>query len=63
MESKERVVKSHMGRLIIALLTLSILALFSFGCSPITKETKIKCPKCGAIFNAGEGIAEIQKKP
>ncbi len=38
------------------------LAVFSPGCGNISKETKIKCPKCGAIFTADEGVAEIQKK-
>jgi len=42
-------------------LALAILSVFSFGCG-ITKDTKIKCPKCGAIFTADEGLAEIQKK-
>jgi hypothetical protein len=43
-------------------LALAILAVFSFGCSSIQKDTKIKCPKCGAVFTAEEGQAEIQKK-
>jgi len=42
-------------------LALAILSVFSFGCG-ITKDTKIKCPKCGAIFTVDEGLAEIQKK-
>lgn len=47
-------------------ITLAILglALAAFGCSglqtkegkPVTKETKIKCPKCGAEFTIGEGL-------
>ena len=44
------------------LFLLALLAVFAWGCSPITKETKIKCPKCGAIFTTDEGLAEIQKK-
>ena len=43
-------------------LALAILAVFSFGCSGIDKQTKIKCPKCGAVFTIDEGMAEIQKK-
>jgi predicted nucleic acid-binding Zn ribbon protein len=43
-------------------LALAFLAVFSFGCSSLNKETKIKCPKCGAIFTVDEGIAEVQKK-
>ena len=41
---------------------LTIALLLSFGCAQITKDTKIKCPKCGAIFTVDEGLAEIQKK-
>jgi hypothetical protein len=41
---------------------LAILAAFSFGCTPLSKDTKIKCPKCGAIFTVDEGLAEIKKK-
>jgi len=43
-------------------LALAILAVFSVGCGGVGKETKIKCPKCGAIFTVDEGLAEIQKK-
>jgi hypothetical protein len=44
------------------LLALAILAVFSFGCAGVSKEAKIKCPKCGAVFTVDEGMAEIQKK-
>jgi hypothetical protein len=43
-------------------LALAILAVFSFGCAGIDKQTKMKCPKCGAVFTVDEGLAEIQKK-
>ena len=43
-------------------LALALLAVFSFGCSNISKDAKIKCPKCGAVFTVDEGMAEIQKK-
>jgi hypothetical protein len=43
-------------------LALAIMVVFSVGCSNIKGETKIKCPKCGAIFTVDEGLAEIQKK-
>lgn len=42
------------------LLILGVLALFSYGCSGIARDTKIKSPKGGAIFTVDE--AEIQKK-
>ena len=42
-------------------LALAVLAVFTVGCG-VKGETKIKCPKCGAIFTVDEGLAEIQKK-
>lgn len=46
-------------------LALVILAVFSLGCTPlyISKEEKIKCPKCGAIYTTEEGQKEMQKNP
>ena len=43
-------------------LALAMLAVFSFGCAGIAKDSKIKCPKCGAVFTVDEGLGEIQKK-
>ena len=43
-------------------LALALLAVFSFGCSGIQKDAKIKCPKCGAVFTVDEGLTEMQKK-
>ncbi len=43
------------------LLALAMLAVFSFGCAGVAKETKIKCPKCGAVFTVDEGLAAIQR--
>ncbi len=40
----------------------TLLAVFSFGCSGASKETRVKCPKCGAVFTIDEGMAELQKK-
>jgi len=34
---------------------------FALGCG-VAQDTKIKCPKCGAVFTVDEGISEIQKK-
>jgi len=50
-----------MKRLISVFLALAMLTVFSLGCG-VSKDTKIKCPKCGAVFTVDEGIAEIQKK-
>jgi len=44
------------------LLALAMLAGFSLGCTGISKDAKVKCPKCGAVFTVDEGIAEAQKK-
>ncbi len=43
-------------------LSLSLVAIFAFGCTGVSKDTKVKCPKCGAVFTIDEGVAEIQKK-
>jgi hypothetical protein len=50
-----------MKKVISILLTLAMLAVFSYGCTGIAKDTKIKCPKCGAVFTVDEGLAEYQK--
>ena len=45
-----------MRRLVSILMALMILAVLSFGCTGVSKEAKVKCPKCGAIFTVQEGI-------
>jgi len=41
-------------------LALAFLAAFSFGCQGMaSKETKVKCPKCGAVFTIDEGLKAI----
>ena len=37
-------------------LALVLLAVFSLGCGYVPKETKVKCPKCGAVFTIDEAI-------
>ncbi len=37
------------------IVALVLLAVFSFGCAGVSKDTKIKCPKCGAIFTVMRG--------
>jgi hypothetical protein len=44
------------------LAALVMVMAFSFACSGVSRDTKIKCPKCGAVFTVDEGLAEIQKK-
>jgi len=44
------------------IMLLAILAVFSFGCAGVSKDAKIKCPKCGAVFTVDEGLQEAVKK-
>jgi hypothetical protein len=38
-------------------LALVVLVAFSLGCAGmVSKETKVKCPKCGAVFTIDEGM-------
>jgi len=38
-----------------------ILAGFLLGCAGNLKDTKIKCPKCGAFFSTKEGAEEFER--
>jgi len=41
-------------------LALVVLAAFSFGCAGFAaKDSKVKCPKCGAVFTIDEGIKSM----
>jgi hypothetical protein len=40
-------------------LTLVVLAAFVVGCAGVAKESKVKCPKCGAVFTIDEGLKQI----
>jgi hypothetical protein len=42
-------------------LTLALLSFFIVGCSEWMKETKLKCPKCGAYFTTKEGADEFYR--
>ena len=44
------------------LLAMVVVTLFLSGCAGISKDAKIKCPKCGTIFTVDEGLAEVSKK-
>jgi len=44
------------------LLAVVMLSIFSYGCASVSKDAKIKCPKCGAVFTIDEGLTEYQKK-
>ncbi len=43
-------------------LALIVLAVFSLGCTGVSKDTKVRCPKCGAVFTVDEGLSEHQSK-
>jgi hypothetical protein len=44
-------------KLVSLVLALAFLAAFSLGCAGYaSKETKVKCPKCGAVFTIDEGL-------
>jgi hypothetical protein len=45
------------------IMALVILALFSFGCAGVSKDAKIKCPKCGAVFTVEEGLKAWDERP
>jgi hypothetical protein len=45
------------GILIAALITA---AFFTTGCATTSGDSKVKCPKCGAIFTVDEGLADIR---
>jgi hypothetical protein len=41
-------------------LALVLFAAFSFGCAgQASRDTKVKCPKCGAVFTIDEGLKAI----
>jgi hypothetical protein len=44
-------------KLVSLVLALAFLAAFSLGCAGyVPKDTKVKCPKCGAVFTVEEGL-------
>jgi len=43
-------------------MVLAALAVFSFGCAGVSKDAKVRCPKCGAVFTVDEGIREHEMK-
>ncbi len=51
-----------MRKWITIFMALAILAVFSFGCAGPSRESKIKCPKCGAVFTVDEGLKEYELK-
>ena len=53
-----------MKKLISLVLAVAFMAAFTLGCAGYaSKETKVKCPKCGAVFTVDEGIKALEKQP
>ncbi len=49
-----------MKRWLMIFLALALLGAFSYGCAGVTKESQVKCPKCGSVFTVDEGLAQVQ---
>jgi hypothetical protein len=49
-----------MKKVLMMFLALLIVAVFSFGCG-VSKDAKVKCPKCGAVFSVDEGVDAYRK--
>ena len=53
-----------MKRLVSLVLALVLMLVFSMGCGGYaSRETKVKCPKCGAVFTIDEGLKALEKQP
>lgn len=49
-----------MKKLVSLVLALAFLATFTLGCAGYaSKDTKVKCPKCGAVFTIDEGLKAV----
>jgi hypothetical protein len=53
---EDRVMEVKKWKWINIFLVLAIVALFIFGCAGVSKDTKVKCPKCGTVFSVSEGL-------
>ena len=52
-----------MKKMVSLVVGVAVLLAFSFGCAGISKESKLKCPKCGAVFTVDEGIKRMEERP
>ena len=52
-----------MKRLVSLVLALVFMVVFAVGCAGPSRETKVKCPKCGAVFTIDEGLKALDKQP
>jgi len=39
---------------------MSIVICFSLGCASVSKDTMVKCPKCGTYFSTKEGAETFE---
>jgi hypothetical protein len=42
-------------------LVLLVLSVFVSACGYVSKEAKVKCPKCGAVFTINEGLDALER--
>ncbi len=50
----------NLRKLISTVMAVAVFSTLTFGCAGVNKETKVKCPKCGAVFTVDEGLKNIQ---
>lgn len=49
-----------MKRWVLLFLTFLVVGVLTMGCAGyVGKETKVKCPKCGAVFTIDEGLKNV----
>jgi hypothetical protein len=47
-------------KLVSLISVMALIAAFTIGCAGyVAKDTKVKCPKCGAVFTIDEGLKAI----
>ena len=53
-----------MKKVVSLVFAMSLLVAFTLGCAgQASKDAKVKCPKCGAVFTVDEGIKALEKQP
>jgi predicted Zn finger-like uncharacterized protein len=53
-----------MKKLTSLVLGVAFMAVFTLGCAgSASRETKVKCAKCGNVFTVDEGIKAIENQP
>jgi hypothetical protein len=49
-----------MKKCVVFFLAFAFLSVLVFGCAGGSKETRMKCPKCGAFFTTKQGADEFE---